>query len=56
MGLMDHGIQRQHDAGDFSHPLSRGQIPQLASPEHVIHGPVAALIDGIALGVVRRGQ
>ena len=55
MGLMHHGIQRKHDARNLNHPLPRGQIPQQTSPEHVIHGPVAAFVDGVALGVIGRG-
>ena len=56
MGFMYHGIQGKHDAWDFHHPFPRGQISQQASPEHVVHGPVAALVDRIALWVVGRGE
>ena len=56
MGLMCHGVQCQHDAGNLYHPFPRGQIPQQTSSEHVIHGPMTALIDGIALRMVGRGQ
>ena len=55
MGLMDHGIQGKHDAGDLNHPFPGGQVSQQTSPEHVIHGPVAAFVDRIALWVIRRG-
>ena len=56
MGLMYHGIQDKHNAWDLNHPFPGGQIPQQMSPEHVIHGPVAAFVDGNALWVVRRGE
>ena len=56
MGFMYHGIQGKHDAWDLNHPFPGGQIPQQTSPEHVIHGPVAAFVDGIALWMVRRGE
>ena len=55
MGFMDHGIQRQHDAGDFVYSFPRGQIPQQASLEHVIHGPMAPLVDGVTLWMAGRG-
>ena len=55
MGFMDHGIQRQHDAGDFVYPSPRGQTLKQASPEHVIHGPMAPLVDGVTLWMVGRG-
>ena len=56
MGFMNHGVQSKHDARDFSHPFPGGQISQQTSPEHVIHGPVAAFVDRVALWVVRRGK
>ena len=56
MGFMDHSVQCQHDAGDLGHPLARRQILQQASPEHVIHGPMASLVDRIALWVVWRRE
>ena len=49
-------FQIKHDARDFSHPFPGGQISQQTSPEHVIHGPVAAFVDEVALWVVRRGK
>ena len=56
MGFMDHGIQRQHDAGDLIHPCPRGNTLKQASPEHIIYGPMAPLVDGVTLGMVRRGE
>ena len=56
MGVMHHGIQRQHDAGDFVYPCLRGNTLKQASPEHIIYGPMAPLVDGITLGMVGRGQ
>ena len=55
MGLMHHGIQRKHDARNLDHSFPGGQIPQQTSTEHVIHGPMAAFVDGVALGVIWRG-
>ena len=46
MGFMHHGIQRQHDAGDLVHPCPRGNTLKQASPEHIIYGPMAPLVDG----------
>ena len=56
MGLMDHGVQSKHDAGDFNHPFPGGQVSQQTSSEHVIHGPMAAFIDRVALWMIRRGE
>ena len=56
MGLMHHGIQRQHDAGDLIHPCPRGNTLKQASLEHIINGTMAPLIDGVTLGMVGRGQ
>ena len=56
MGLMGHGIQCQHDAGDLIYPCPRGNTIKQASPEHIIYGPVAPLVNGVALGMVGRGE
>ena len=56
MGLMHHGIQRQHDAGVFVYPCPRGNTLKQASLEHIIYGPMALFVDGITLGMVGRGQ
>ena len=56
MGFMHHGIQRQHDAGDLIHPCPRGNTLRQASPEHIIYGPMAPLVDGVTLRMVRRGK
>ena len=56
MGLMHHAIQRPHDAGDLIHPCPRGNTLKQASPEHIINGPMAPLVDGVTLGMVRRGK
>ena len=55
MGLMDHGVQRQHDAGDLIYPVSRRNILKQASPEHIVYGPMAPLVDGVTFGMVGRG-
>ena len=56
MGFMYHCIQRQHDAGDLIHPCPRGNTLKQTSPEHIIYGPMAPLVDGITLRMVRRGK
>ena len=56
MGFMNHGIQRQHDAGDLIHPCPRANTLKQASPAHIIYGPMAPLVDGVTLGMVRRGK
>ena len=53
---MHHGIQRQHDAGDPVYPCPQGNTLKQASPEHIIYGPMAPLVDGVTLGMVGRGQ
>ena len=53
---MNHGIQRQHDAGDLIHPCPRGNTLKQASPEHIIYGPMAPLVDLVTLRMVRRGK
>ena len=55
MGLMYHGIQRQHDAGDLVYPSPRGNALKQASPEHIVNGPMAPLVDGVTLGMVEGG-
>ena len=46
MGLMGHGVQCQHDAGDFVYPCPGGSTIKQASPEHIIDGLMALLVDG----------
>ena len=55
MGLVGHGVQRQHDAGDFDYPgLGSGAIKQ-ASPEHIIYGLMTPLVDGVPFRMVGGG-
>ena len=56
MGLMYHGIQCQHDAGDLVYQFPRGNTIKQASPEHIINSPMALLVDGVTLGMVWGGQ
>ena len=56
MRLMYHRTEGQHEAWDLLHPSPGGRAFKQASPEHVIHGLVATLVDGIPLRMVRRGQ
>ena len=52
MGLMGHGVQCQHDAGDFVYPGPGGGTIKQASPEHIVYGLMAPLVDGIPLWMV----
>ena len=56
VGLMGNHVERQHDAWDLLHPCPEGSALKQPSSEHVIHGPMATLIDGIPLRMVRRSQ
>ena len=56
MGFMYHGIQHQHDAGDLIHTCPRGNTLKQVSPEHISYGPMATLIDGVTLRMLRRGK
>ena len=55
MGLMDHGIQRQHDAGVLVYPIPRRNTLKQASPEDIVDGPMAPLVDEVTFGMVGRG-
>ena len=55
MGLMYHGIRRRHDAGVLVYPFPRGNTLKQASPDHIINGPMAPLVDGVTLGMVGGG-
>ena len=56
MGLMGHGVQCQHDVGDFVYPGPGGSTIKQASPEHIIYGPMAPLVDGVSLRMVGGGE
>ena len=56
MGLMGHGVQCQHDAGDLVYPCPGGSTIKQASPEHVINGPMAPLVDGVPFRMLGRGE
>ena len=56
MRLVHHRVEGQHNAWDLLHPGLGVRALKQASPEHVIHGPVATLVDGIPLRMVRRDQ
>ena len=56
VGLMGHRVESQHDARDFLHSCLGGSALKQASSEHVIHSPMATLVDGIPLRMVRRSQ
>ena len=56
MGIVGHGIQSQHDAGNLFYPCPGGRTIKQANSEHIIDGPMAPLIDGVALWMVGGGQ
>ena len=56
MRLVHHGVDGQHEAWDLFQPSPGGCTFKQASPEHVIYGPMASLVDGIPLRMVGRGQ
>ena len=56
MGFVDHCVQSQHNAGNLLHPGPGGRTIKQASPEHIIDGPMAPLVDGVALRMVGGGQ
>ena len=56
MGLVGHGIQSQHDAGNLVYPCPGECTIKQANPEHIINGPMAPLVDGVALQMVGGGQ
>ena len=56
MGLMGHGVQCQPDAVDLVYPCPGGDTIKQASPEHVVDGSVAPLVNGVSLGMVGRGE
>ena len=55
MGLMGHRVQSQHDARNLLYPCPGGRTIKQASTEHIIIGPMAALVDGVALRMVGGG-
>ena len=54
--FMGHRVESQHDARNLLHPCPGGSALKQASSEHFIHGPMATLVDGIPLRMVRRSQ
>ena len=56
VGFMDHLVESQHDAWDLLHPCPGGSAFKQARSEHVVHGPTAALVDGVPLRMVRSNQ
>ena len=56
MGFMNHGVQSQHNARNLFHPCPGRRTIKQASLEHIIDGPMAPLVDGVALWVVGGGQ
>ena len=55
MGLVGHGVQSQHDAGDLVYPGQGGGTIKQASREHIVNGPMTLLVDGVPLRMVGGG-
>ena len=53
---MGHCVEGQHYPRDLFYPGFGGGSLKQASGEHVIQGPVAPLVDGVAFAVIRRGE
>ena len=53
VGFMWHGVEGKHYPRDLVYPGFGGGSLKLASVEHVIQGPVAPLVDGVAFRVIR---
>ena len=56
MKFVGHGVERQHNAGDFVHPCLGGRTFEQASEEHIIERPVATLINSIPFGAIGRRE
>ena len=56
MRFVRHGVEGQHNPGNFIYPsLGRGSFQQEGT-EHVVQRAVAPLVDGVTLGVVGGGE
>ena len=53
VGFMGHCVEGKHYPRDLVYPGFGGGSLKQASVEHVIQGPVAPLVDGVAFRVVR---
>ena len=42
--------------GILVYPCPRGNTLKQASPEHIVYGPMAPLVDGVTLGMVGGGK
>ena len=52
MGFVGHSVESQHNSGHFIDPGFGGGSFQQACAEHVIQGPMAPLIDRVALRMI----
>ena len=50
--FVEHGVERQYNAGDFVYPRLRRRAFEQASEEYIIERPVATLINGISFRVI----
>ena len=55
MGLVGHGVQSQHDAGDLVYPGPGGDAIKQATPGILLMGPMTPLVDGVPLRMVGGG-
>ena len=53
MGFMGHSVEGKHDPGHLVNPGFDGGSLEQAGAEHVIQGPVAPLVDGVAFRLIR---
>ena len=53
MGFMGHCVEGKHYPRDLVYLGCGGESFKQASAEHVIQGPVAPLVDGVAFRVIR---
>ena len=51
-GVHGHCAEGEHDPGDLIGPGFGGGSLEQAGAEHVIQGPVAPLVDGVALRMI----
>ena len=53
MRFMGHSVEGEHDPGYLINPGFGGGSLEQAGTEHVIQGPMASLVDGVALQMIR---
>ena len=56
MSFVGHGVERQHDAGNFVHPCLGGRAFEQVHAEHIVERPVTTLVNSILFGVIGRRE